>query len=261
MKEKMIKTFTFSLVTTVVFYGYVVLMMIIKPEETVVLIAITALLLYGSLFVSLFSMNNTKAHRYLTFKYGLVSSVSKWLVFYIGALFEPEALLSIIIVGLGFLVSLTADMLMLRSILVAKEELLIEKIMRNKPRISEHDLNEKQEKLSLTTSIVMIIAGASVVLQRIDELYQIAFHVVLWIFIFLLFKKIHKLKLFVSSFVYVIIYTILIYVAIVIVNRLTDIFDGVFLLLPLVFLMFLPVIVALFKEADVVQKYFDAESI
>ena len=261
MLDKRIKTFWISLVTTILFYGYIALMSVIRPQESGINIVITAIVLYGSLMFSLFSLNNTGVHRYSTYRYGLSSTTSKWIVFYIGALLEPEHLLGIFIVGSGFLISVFSDLWMLRSILRHPSGMFTETIKRNKPMLSEETLQEKKGKLSLLTQLVILIAAVSVIAQQTDQVYDVLLHVVFWVFVIRFFKKLDQQDLFPGSLHLVVVYTVLIYVGIVALTHFTDIFTGVFLLLPLCFVMFLPIILVLLKEANIVQKYYDATNV
>jgi hypothetical protein len=258
MKEKLKRTFLYSIVSTIVFFSYIVIVLIVPEVASRPLFSI--LFIYGPLFASLVSLNSIKAHRYVTFKFGLISTLSKWIVFYLGALFELDLTTIILLLSTAFLISFSAEILMFLSIRKADETEIYMRIKADAPNISSDEMLEREMGMRLMTFAIFALVGSNMVLQRTDQTYDVLLHVILWIFMFIMFNKLRRQKLFVKPIRYIIIYMIFTYLAVLLIVLSTEIFDTFFLLLPFSILIFAPIFIIFYKEGLIIQKYHDAQS-
>ncbi len=262
MKQSMMKTFRISLVTTVVFYGYLISGLMVAPEPSWVLLVLAIFFVYAPLFGSLFALNTIKAHKYVTFRYGAISVISKWGLMYLAVIGLDVGLPVIYIVFiLSFLIALAADIGMFLRIKKTDEAEMKHKMIKDKPKLSQKALTEKELVLKYLTLVIIILTATAIVLVRTNELVDVLFHAVLWVFIVKMLLTVKRHGVLRYAFHYVVIYVVLMYALVSLILWFLQPTDSAIVLLPFAYLIYAPIVNAYFNVSMVIQKYKDAASI
>ncbi len=255
MKHDLMKTFKISLITTLIFYGYLILFIWLDLTATWLTAMVSVVCIYVPLFISVGALSLSKAHRYVTFKYALVSTVTKWAFFYTGIVTTINNDLVIIIIITALVISLSADLGMVIAIKKADIKAIQDKIKKQQTRFLEQDIVMKEQYAKYAIHVFILLVITSGLMARVHYFYDIVFHMIIMYFLYRLVVNVYRNPAFTYPLAFIIPYLVLTYIGALMLVRSFSIFDTVWLTLPLAAIIYLPFIVFYIKEQIIIINY------
>ena len=100
-----------------------------------------------------------------------------------------------------------------------------------------------------------MVAGTSVMIQHVDRLYHVAFHVVLLFFVVKVIKRFSQMKNFPYQFLVVFMYVAITYSLAVGINIITAFLDNTWIGLIIASIIYMPIIRFVIREYGVIERY------